>query len=120
MRKGSNKKYSMGVAQSLLISLLITVVVGVIIFTNPKISWFLDNIEWGMFYIIGLLGILFVGSYWNFSGGHWRTRDKMVSAMPGKNWYSRAGLLVVFFLLLGVTLGIMSLVFLAPLYQAAG
>jgi len=112
MQNNSNKKYSIGTIPALLASLLLTAVVGYFIFANENMSWFLDNIDWGWLYIGSLLLVFFIGIYWQFSGGYWRLRDKMVYAMPGKNWYSKAGLLVLIFMVLGAVAGIMSVAFL--------
>lgn len=106
MQNDSNKKYGLDTVPALSVSFLVTVVLGCLIFANEKMAWFLNNAPGGWFAIGLLLLVCFISIYWNFSGGYWRLRDKMVLATPGKDQSSKVGLLVVILVVLGIVFGI--------------
>lgn len=102
MQNDSNGKNNKSIATALLVSLLLTALVGLFVFMNTGALLALGDGDRSIIYVGTLLILCFVNIYWITSGGYFRLRDKMVLAMPGKSWGEKARFLAFALMSLGV------------------
>lgn len=120
MSKNTDDKLRSSKQSALVGSILITILFAAVVSASRHFSEFVGTFELGWVFIGAAVILCFLGTYWQLSGGYWNLRDSMVNSIPGKNWYTRSGIMVLIFILLGLVLGIASTIVLFPIYQAVG